>query len=168
MEKRDKRSREGGKSSSTRAKGLRRRFGGSSRRKLTQVRTVNLRTRRSRIPRDATKTVCVLSLRVTLVLSSALTRGYIFRQGGPSMHLKAPTRIFLRLFRVQRHRLRDDGMFAQQMTRPDQKTWIFDKNRARASEYELHESECQALIALATGTQRDLSLIKRNIVEKGE
>lgn len=82
------------------------------------------------------------------------------------MHLKAPTRIFLRLSRVQRHRLRDDGMFAQQMTRPDQKTRIFDKNRASA--YELHESECQALIALATGTQRDLSLIKRNIVEKGE
>jgi len=132
-----------------RAKGLRRRFGGSSRRKLTQVRTVNLRTRRSRIPRDATKTVCVLSLGLTRVLSSPLTRGYIFRQGGPRVRT---SKHLLEYSFVQRRRPGDDGVFAQQMTRPDQKTRIFDKKRASA--YKLYESECQALIALAT--QREI------------
>lgn len=80
-----------------RAKGLKRRFGGSSRRKLTQVRTVNLRTRRSRIPRDATKTVCVLSLGSDSRIKFTTDARLYFQTGWSSRtHLKAPPRIFLR------------------------------------------------------------------------
>lgn len=105
---------------------------------------------------NATKTVCALSLRVTRVLSSALTRGYIFRQGGPSyMYICTSKHLLEYSFaRSKAPSYRDDGvLFAQQMTRPDQKTRIF--RQARASAYKLYENERHALIALTRATQRD-------------
>jgi len=111
----------------------------------------------------ATKTVCVLSLRVTRVLSSVLARqrGCIFRQGGPcaSKH-----RIFFRS--IQRHRfgwcLRNKWL--DQIKRCEFRTWIALVHRASA-----RVKTRQMLIAFR-GKDKDLSPIdrKRNTIQESE
>lgn len=76
-----------------RAKGLNLlRFGGSSRRKLTQVRAVILTEDRISCDAMRTKTVCISSRRVTRVLSSARQRTLSYFQTGWSARARSASR----------------------------------------------------------------------------
>lgn len=122
--------------------------------------------RRSDLADDATKTVCVLSLRLRdsrIKFSIGATqRGRIFRQGGP--RVLQSTRIFFRS--VQRHTVSDGVCAANDSSRSKDANFEIRARIGRACTRKKHVRYVNSY----TGKDKDLLPInrKRNMVQESE